>query len=842
MQPHSGRVAPLRRPRDDANLGARARGWDRDRLVVDPVVAREHHAVAVHDGRIGDRGEPYQGVQRRRERLPDGHFVPHDRTPAADETRLGAEREHGGIARLRQRYRHELELHGSAAFAGLAPLRGLVPLSGLASWDGLAPFGAARRERHDAEVHPRSRPAGGLDDLNVVAHQSVVLGERLRVKPERVPTRPQVRERELAGGVGRDDLAILGPDVDACQAAVRRPLHLTALPIDPHLPDHRSGVHRPGAPHLHPGHGLRRDGLKGAGARAGDRPDLGHGPRRGGERHHVMQRPRRPGCERRHRHENQVIPSHLHGIRADCGPARVAATCGQRVVDPDVGDRHDAGIVHDLGVGDHLTDADLQRFGRQVESQRRGGRSDERQLGGASALRGGVSPGQRGDVGRPHRIPHRAAHLQHEIDDPGIPRREVAQRPAQHRSHRGRGRRSAHVIQACRKRVGEDDIGHRGGAGGVAVAQRELDLLSDRRLRRAHERLSQGERRDEDVRLHGVGKGRVRGSRPHVSRVAAVRHGARRPRIDLGLERHRAPRAAGHDPQGHDHHALSRSDEGAGIVTRGVGQWSTVPAHRSGDVGHTRGDTVRERGAGVRPAAGGGVVEGIGEHVAGDRRQAVHLLGEPDRDRARRYDVEPIRHRAAHRGVEPAGGGHRDRVAHAHAGAARHRDPHEQGGGSAVGQRDRPREQGVAGVQDAVTVPVAILRDRPSAGGDGDHGERIGSVPGVGERVREDSGCARGSAGGSRRLQRHPGHLPDQERHRVGGQGVSRPSQGEGQGRPVGDLGPRLRSLGFQRRCGTQPESKEEGGGPARGRTAAAGAPPPLHCPGPESHGPSSVS
>src|SRR2546430_12733232 len=36
------------------------------------------------------------------------------------------------------------------------------------------------------------------------------------------------------------------------------------------------------------------------------------------------------------------------------GPAGVAATSRQRVVDPDSGDRHDAGIPHHLGVGNHV--------------------------------------------------------------------------------------------------------------------------------------------------------------------------------------------------------------------------------------------------------------------------------------------------------------------------------------------------------------------------------------------------------------------------------------------------------------------------------------------------------
>src|SRR2546427_1649227 len=51
--------------------------------------------------------------------------------------------------------------------------------------------------------------------------------------------------------------------------------------------------------------------------------------------------------------------------------------------------------------------------------------------------------------------------------------------------------------------------------------------------------------------------------------------------------------------------------------------------------------------------------------------------------------------------------------------------------------------------------------------------------------------------------------LSHQDRDRVGRDGVARPCGGEGQGRPVGELGARLCSLGFEGRCGEQPHSKE---------------------------------
>src|SRR5256886_12637935 len=57
------------------------------------------------------------------------------------------------------------------------------------------------------------------------------------------------------------------------------------------------------------------------------------------------------------------------------------------------------------------------------------------------------------------------------------------------------------------------------------------------------------------------------------------------------------------------------------------------------------------------------IVERVGEHVARDRRESIDLLGEGDRDRSRRRDVEPVLHGAAHRGVEPARRGQRDGVA-----------------------------------------------------------------------------------------------------------------------------------------------------------------------------------
>src|SRR5438034_10790961 len=103
---------------------SRESGRDRNRLVVDPAIARELHAVAVHDGRIGDGGEPHEGVQRRPERLPYGHLVPHDRMPPAEETRLRTRPERGGVTRLPQRHRGELEIHRRAPCSGLARVSG----------------------------------------------------------------------------------------------------------------------------------------------------------------------------------------------------------------------------------------------------------------------------------------------------------------------------------------------------------------------------------------------------------------------------------------------------------------------------------------------------------------------------------------------------------------------------------------------------------------------------------------------------------------------------------------------------------------------------------------------
>src|SRR3989442_1390583 len=109
-----------------------------------------------------------------------GGGPPKGRTPG-DEAGRGGERERGGIGRLPQRHRGELELHRLAADAewalpppgGLALFRELTPFGRLAPLGGLTLLGRTRPERDDAEVHPRRRPAGRLDELNVVAHQPV---------------------------------------------------------------------------------------------------------------------------------------------------------------------------------------------------------------------------------------------------------------------------------------------------------------------------------------------------------------------------------------------------------------------------------------------------------------------------------------------------------------------------------------------------------------------------------------------------------------------------------------------------------------------------------------------
>src|SRR2546427_11119268 len=75
--------------------------------------------------------------------------------------------------------------------------------------------------------------------------------------------------------------------------------------------------------------------------------------------------------------------------------------------------------------------------------------------------------------------------------------------------------------------------------------------------------------------------------------------------------------------------------------------------------------------------------------------------------------------------------------------------------------------------------------------------------------------------------------LSHQDRDRVGRDGVARPCGSEGQGRPVGELGARLRSLGFEGRCGEQPHSKEEGDRPPPDRMPPATGPPPPPSRGP---------
>src|SRR2546426_11840062 len=68
---------PLRRPRHDTELRARARERDWNGGVVQPAVFRELRAVHIHDGRVGHGTEGYDGVEREVVGLPDRYLIAH---------------------------------------------------------------------------------------------------------------------------------------------------------------------------------------------------------------------------------------------------------------------------------------------------------------------------------------------------------------------------------------------------------------------------------------------------------------------------------------------------------------------------------------------------------------------------------------------------------------------------------------------------------------------------------------------------------------------------------------------------------------------------------------------
>src|SRR5439155_25496885 len=117
------------------------------------------------------------------------------------------------------------------------PFLPLLALRPLRIGQPVRPVRSVRPARDDAEIHLRGRPPAGRDRLDLVARHAIAGWQRARVNAERVASRTQVGERELAGGIGGRHLAILGPDVDTGQAGVTLALDPVAVPVDPHLPD-----------------------------------------------------------------------------------------------------------------------------------------------------------------------------------------------------------------------------------------------------------------------------------------------------------------------------------------------------------------------------------------------------------------------------------------------------------------------------------------------------------------------------------------------------------------------------------------------------------------------------
>ena len=362
---------------------------------------------------------------------------------------------------------------------------------------------------------------------------------------------------------------------------------------------------------------------------------------------------------------------------------------------------------------------------------------------------------------------HRGRYLQRHVHDAAVAGREVPQDPREHGARHRRSRRRADVLEAGRKRVRQDDVVHHGGARPIAVAQPVGHRLPDARQRRARELLVEPEQRNEDAGADGVRKSRIgRGSGRREQGVGAVVHRARRPGINPHLEGHGAGRPGRERAQVDGHQPDAGRHDPACVVAGRIGQGRAVPLERARHIGRAGGERVAERDAERGASARDIVVHSIGEQVAGDRRRPVHLLREAEDGRFCR-NVHPVAHHVADGRIEPARGGDRDGVAHAQHPGARDRNPREQLRTPCVPQGHLTREQRVTRVQDAVSIPVAVQRHRPSVLRDGRDGKGIRAVAGVGERVRKDDRTARQPGADPRRLQVDPCYLADEERNRV---------------------------------------------------------------------------
>ncbi len=614
-------------------------------------------------------------------------------------------------------------------------------------------------------------------------------------------TGPQVRERELAGRVGGGNLAVLGPDVDAREAAVARLLSAAAGAVDPHLPDRRPRLHRPGAAHLHPCDRLGRDDLGRCGLCARDRAHLGHQPRGRRQRDADVEAARGAGREWRHAHEHQLAPRHQDGVRAEGGALGIAPARGQRIRYADVVDRNDSGIPHNERVGDDLAHADLEGIGGEIERDGGAGGPDQSQQRRPDGQRRGVRRSEGPHVAGPHRVAHGGVHLKHDVNNPAVAGCERTQRPAEHRPGGSRRGHRTHVVEAGRQRVGQDRVGHGRAGRRVAIVQHVVHLLPRQGLGRTDELFRKRQERHQDAGLDGVGVRRVGYAARRVDRVTAVRHGARGTRVHRHLERHRAQGPSGHAAQVHDHDARARGNDRAGVVARGVGEGGAVPPEGAGHVGRACWDRIGELAARGRPAARRGVGNRVAQHITRHRGGPVHLLGEGQGDR-RDGHVQPVPHRVTHGGIEPAHRAHRNGVGRAqHPGGAGDRDLRQQIRDAGIPQRDRPGKRRVGGVEQAVGVHVAIQRHGPSVTRHAGDGERIRTVPDVRESVREQDRGAGGPTRDSWRLDVRPRDLADEDVGRVGIGDEPRPARGIERGdRPGTDLRSRGGALSGDRR------------------------------------------
>ena len=179
-----------------------------------------------------------------------------------------------------------------------------------------------------------------------------------------------------------------------------------------------------------------------------------------------------------------------------------------------------------------------------------------------------------------------------------------------------------------------------------------------------------------------------------------------------------------------------RAVEGAGVDVEGVGYRGALDAHRAGHIRRSGRDHVGDDEGCRRPRAHRGVCNRVCHDIADRRRRLIDRLPEIDTD-ARGANRRRVDNEIGRGWIEGAGDTNVDAVGASAKRSSRNVLLHENRRRGAHRERDRRRQQLIAGRQRAAVVGVAVDASHPSGSRRRAHRQAIRCVTNVCNRMRE---------------------------------------------------------------------------------------------------------